>query len=44
LVTGNPLLSTVKVIGAVNKPGAFAEYRGATVLDMLLQQRTDGQG
>jgi len=37
LVTGNPLLSTVKVIGAVNKPGAFAEYRGATVLDMLLQ-------
>ncbi|MBD3375428.1 hypothetical protein GF406_10370 [candidate division KSB1 bacterium] len=36
LVTGNPLLSTVKVIGEVNAPGAYESFMGATILDMLL--------
>lgn len=36
LITGNPFLSTVKVIGAVNKPGAYDSYMGANLFDMLL--------
>jgi len=37
MVTGNPLLSTVKVIGAVRAPGAFSIYSGATILEMIMQ-------
>lgn len=36
LITGNPFLSTVKVLGAVNKPGAYDSYMGANLFDMLL--------
>jgi polysaccharide export outer membrane protein len=36
LVTGNPVLSSVKVVGSVNDPGAYENYMGATVLDMIL--------
>lgn len=37
LVTGNPLLSSVKVIGEVNDPGTYDAFMGATLLDMILQ-------
>jgi protein involved in polysaccharide export with SLBB domain len=37
LVTGNPLLSSVKVIGEVNNPGTYDAFMGATLLDMILQ-------
>jgi len=37
LLTGNPTLATVKVVGAVHGPGAFELVAGATVLDLLLR-------
>jgi polysaccharide export outer membrane protein len=36
MVTGNPVLSSVKVVGEVNNPGTFQNFSGATVLDMIL--------
>jgi protein involved in polysaccharide export with SLBB domain len=36
LITGNPFLGTVKVLGAVYKPGAYDSYMGANLFDMLL--------
>lgn len=37
MVTGNPTLSNIKVIGAVRSPGIFEPAAGATVLDMLMR-------
>ncbi|MDZ7721918.1 MAG: SLBB domain-containing protein [candidate division KSB1 bacterium] len=37
LVTGNPIFAGVKVIGAVNDPGIYDVFYGATVLDMIFK-------
>ncbi len=37
MVAGNPVLSSVKVLGAVRAPGIFDNYMGATVLDMIMR-------
>ena len=37
MVTGNPMLSNIKVIGAVRSPGIYEPVAGATVLDMLMR-------
>jgi len=37
LVTSGEMLNNVKVIGEVRLPGAFEDYNGATVIDMLMR-------
>jgi polysaccharide export outer membrane protein len=37
LVSGNPLLTNVKVVGAARTPGLFNLYAGATILEMIMQ-------
>ncbi len=37
MVSGNPVLASIKVLGAVRSPGIFDNYMGATVLDMIMR-------
>jgi polysaccharide biosynthesis/export protein len=37
LVSGNPMLTNVKVVGAVRTPGLFNLYTGATILEIIMQ-------
>jgi len=37
VVTGNPVYTEVKVLGAVRLPGSFPYFEGATILDMIFQ-------
>jgi polysaccharide biosynthesis/export protein len=37
LISGNPMLTNVKVVGAVRTPGLFNLYTGATILEIIMQ-------